>query len=285
MEESNRRRIKLAIPVRVRGMTSENKYFDEQVETVWIGSEVIVIRLQSLLDLDTEVHLMSLRTNVGAAFRTIWLNTQPVDGFRVIGLELVESEGDLWATDLPNPPPETEDVIIQTWLECLRCHQKDKIPLPEVPREFIGAGLVVERNCGRCKATTAWGFTQPAALPEEFAGPTSPAQAGELAQSASGAGAKYREEQRRKGRAPLRMPIKVIKRVYGSELADVGETINISRSGVYFRTLKIYEVGETVHVLLPYKEGDIAIPVPAKVVRRDQLKEPPEKGVALHFQR
>ena len=256
-------------------MTPQNKFFDEQAETVWVGPEAIVIRLRSLLELETEVHLMSLKTNLGATFRTIWLNTQTINGFRAIGLELVEAEGDLWAAGLPAPPPVAEEVITQTWLECQRCHQKDEIPLPEVPGEFISEGLVIGRNCGKCRATTPWGHTQPDA----------PAEASPAQQPASGAGAKHEAEQRSKGRATIRMPIKVIKRYYGYELEDVGETINISRTGVYFRTKKTYEKGENVQVVLPYNEGDIAIRVFAKVVRQDQLVGTWERGVALYLEK
>jgi len=55
--------------------------------------------------------------------------------------------------------------------------------------------------------------------------------------------------------------------------------------GLYFHTSQIYEVGEPLEVVLNYKEGDLAIPVPGKVVRQDQPQGTFLRGVAIHLKK
>ena len=76
---------------------------------------------------------------------------------------------------------------------------------------------------------------------------------------------KKRVEHRSRSRVPLKFPIKVVRQRFGRALEDLTETINISRSGAYFRSSQSYDVGETVQVIMPYKPGDVAIPVAGRI--------------------
>ncbi|MBZ5516119.1 MAG: PilZ domain-containing protein [Acidobacteriia bacterium] len=80
------------------------------------------------------------------------------------------------------------------------------------------------------------------------------------------------------------MQIKVMREKYGIVLEDVCETINVSRNGVYFLSTRHYEVGEPVMVVVPYQEGDVTIPVPARVVRQDEAKDSYGHAVALRLE-
>jgi Tfp pilus assembly protein PilZ len=86
-----------------------------------------------------------------------------------------------------------------------------------------------------------------------------------------------------KGRAPLELPVKVTRQIYGTTLEDFSETINISRTGAYFQTSQNYNVGEIVQVVLPYKEGQQAIPVSARVIRIDQRPGSYYRAVAIYM--
>ena len=79
------------------------------------------------------------------------------------------------------------------------------------------------------------------------------------------------------------MPIKVMRNKYGRNLSDVGETINVSRTGAYFTTEQNYEPGETVEIILPYDPDSVAIPVPARVIRLDKAPGSYKKRVAVHL--
>jgi hypothetical protein len=137
------------------------------------------------------------------------------------------------------------------------------VPLPETQYEFLRAGFLVARDCQRCRATTAWEFTF-----EDEAGVPSGKE----------------RERRAIGRARLQMRIKVLRQSYGAVQEDVCETQNVSRHGAYFLSGRSYQVGETVQAMLPYKEGELAIPVPARVVRVENVKGSNLHGVAIRME-
>jgi hypothetical protein len=275
--------VKVAIPVRVRGMSSQNRFFDEQTETDWVGEESVTTHLRNLVELDAEVHLTSLKTHVGGTFRVIWANTKAVNGVYPMGLRLVDAEGNLWAMTFPAAAPGEEGAFPQVCLECQRCHQKLLTPVPEARGEFLCEGFRVARHCEQCKGTAAWGFTtepQPAAPPASEAEPETLPSAVEAPPAPK---PKRLEDHRLKGRARIQFPIKVTRKKYGTPLEDISQTVNVSRNGAYFLSSQNYDVGEDVEVVMNYKEGDLALPVPARVVRVDQPKESFQKGVAIHM--
>lgn len=284
MEEKKRRsdRVEAVIPIRVRGMSTQNKFFDEEAETNFVSEHSVMTRLRNLVELETEVHVTNLKNNVGGTFRVTWVNTRVQDGFHAVGLEVLEPEGDLWEIHFQPAQPEDNGMTAQAWLACQRCHQKLLTAVPEAEYEFLCDGFLVARPCDRCKATTSWEFTGA----EEPAVPApEPVQAGPETPDAPTEAVKTpREDLRVKGRAPIQMQIKVIRQKYGTILEDVCQTENVSRTGAYFVSSQNYDKGELVKVILPYKEGDLAIPVPARVVRQDQPKGSFYHAVAIHLE-
>ncbi len=279
---SRSHRVKAAVPIRIRGMSADNKFFDEQTETASISKHEVMTRLRTLIDLETEVHLSSLKNNVGGTFRTTWVNTHNHNGFHDLGLELLEPEGDIWEMDFPPAPAGEEQAAAPVWLECDRCHQRLETSVPEAEEEFVTEGFLVARHCEQCKSTTPWHLTTPAdqaGLPQEpeHAAPE-PTEPAEVSEKEPGA------EHRGKGRAPLKMLIKVIRQKYGTTLEEICETQNVSRGGAYFLSHQSYDVGEELKVIMPYKEGEMGIPVPARVVRQSQIKGSFHKGVAIHLE-
>jgi len=271
--------LRAAIPVRIRGMSSQNRFFDEQTETDWVGEESVASHLRNLVDLETEVHLINLKNHVGGTFRVIWANTRELNGFHSVGLELLDRDGDLWEMTFPVAESGEAAVFPQVWLGCQRCHLKLLSAVPEAQGEFLCEGFQVARHCDQCRATTPWSFmaeTQDVPSPgAETEGPTTAASPRPER--------KPLEDHRAKGRAPLRMAIKVTRKKYGTPLEDICQTINISRKGAYFLSNQVYEVGEVLDVVLNYKEGALALPVPARVVRLDQPKKTFEKGIAIQL--
>jgi PilZ domain-containing protein len=199
-----------------------------------------------------------------------------------LGLELIEAEGDLWGVHFPAPEVVKDEVAAEVWLACRRCGEKLLTTVPEAEYGHLTGGFLIARNCAQCKATTTWEFTEdvaatPAGETGEPAGAPRPGSA-PLQQAAD-------TDLRLKGRAPLQMPAKVTRHKYGTEIEDVCETLNVSRNGVLFQTSLHYDVGETVHVVLPYREGDVAIAVPGRVVRTDVAKNPFLRAVAVHLEK
>jgi hypothetical protein len=254
--------------IRVRGMDTQSKFFDEETETILLSPHEVMTRIRSLPELDTDLHVTSLKNELGGTYRVAWLNTEAREGFYDLGLEIVEPEGDLWEITFPPGPAAAQETLAETWLECRRCHQKIFTTVPEAESEFIRQGFRVARPCDQCRSTTAWEFASP-----EAAGDA----ASELVEK------KGAVDLRSKGRAPLRLRIKVIRREFGVASEDVCQTENVSRTGAYFFTAQHYRVGEIVEAALPYKEGELAIPVQARVVRLDHPASSGYVGVAIHL--
>ncbi len=285
MPEKKRRsdRVQMAVPIRVRGMSAQTKFFDEQTQTDWISAHGVMTRLSNLVELETEVHVTNLENNLGGNFRVAWVNQRNDGGFHSLGLELIDSDGDLWEVHFPSAQPGEEEVTAQAWLECQRCHQKFLSTIPETEYEYLTEGFLIARACDHCRATTPWEITtEPAASPP--VSEEKPETRSVPAKGKTRPPREEREEKRGRGRAPLQMQIKVTRQKYGTEIVDICETVNVSRNGAYFLTAQNYEVGEGIKVVLPYKEGDLAIPISARVVRQDQPDQSYYHAVAIHIE-
>ena len=261
------RRVKIAIPIRVRGMSSENKFFDEWAETVYVSASSLITRLRSRVDPDTEVHVTSKVTRQGGSFRTIWVNVRDHDGFYDTGMELLDVEGNMWGRTLEKQGDARDAAIAEARLECQRCHTILTTPVPEALDEFIKEGFRIARHCEKCKGSTKWAFST-AAEAESV-----------RVRQADG------PDDRRKGRAAIKMKIKVYCDRLGSIGEDVCETINVSANGLYFTTRNPYIVGETLRIVAPYEESGVAIPIPARVVRLDRPADSSLTAVAVEMRR
>ena len=270
-ETPQTQRLRLAISILVRGLSAGNKFFEEKTGTLVIGERLLITRLESRVELDAELHVTNLINQAGGTFRVAWINAEAPDGGHDVGLELLEANGNLWGMEFR---AEADAATAQAWLQCQRCHQGRLTPVPEAEDEFIRDGFLISRPCDHCRATTTWGFT-----PAEETAETGRDAPGQEAREKSG------RDQRRKGRAPIQMKIQVTREKYGTVLEDVCETINVSRNGVYFLSTRNYDVGERLKVVVPYKEGDITIPVPARVVRQDEPQGSFYHAVAIKLEK
>lgn len=84
-------------------------------------------------------------------------------------------------------------------------------------------------------------------------------------------------ERRNRSRVRMALPI----RVRHENFAEESVTYDVSRGGVLVETARMYPVGQTVWVMMPYQPGSRAEEVPARVVR--VVEQPNVRGVALHF--
>lgn len=280
-------RVELALPVHVKGMSSQTKFFDESAETILISKNGFMTRLRSQVDLKTELHVTSLKNNRSGTFRVAWISDSSSDGFHNLGLELIEAEDDLWGIHFPAAELSEDEVAAEVWLSCRRCGQKFLTTVQEAEFGQLTKGFLLARNCGTCKATTPWEFATEG--PVQPATESAAERDGELSpevppRDAAGSERASAKDLSKNGRVPMKMRVKVTRHKYGIELEDICETVNISRHGVYFLTAQIYEIGETAEVVLPYKEGDLAIPVLARVVRTDTPEDSPLRAVTVHLQ-
>ena len=269
----------VSVAVRVRGMSHEHRFFDELASTTRLTQEFIVIHLHDQVDLDSELHITNMRTQIGGTYRVAWIYTRAEQDFHSVGLELLDPEGEIWEPDSIPDGPETEDAAPVVQLECQRCHQRVSTQVPEADTESLSEGFSIARPCDTCKATTGWAYAIEKPPAAEAPHQEETASAGASTRKS----AETIKEQRQKGRAPIKLAIKIIRNKYGSVVFDIGETINVSRTGVYFATEQSYEVGGTVKVIMPYHPDSVAIPVQARVVRQDEPPGTYQKRVAIHL--
>jgi len=264
MEEKPRRspRIQLAIPIRVRGISAQHKFFDEETATILVSKNGIMTQIRNLVDLEAEFHVVNLSNEISGTLRAFWVKTQVKDGFNQMGLEVIGVAGNIWGIFFPPENPTIDEPTAQAWLECKNCHQKVLGPIPQAEVEHLVVGVVVARQCDRCRATTTWQLT----IEDDHEAP-----GGEKAPRA-------------KTRAALKLSIKVMREVDGATVEDVCETLNVSRNGAYFLTAKVYQVGESLKIILPYKKGDATRPASAIVTRQDQVEGPFNHAVGIHFE-
>ncbi len=249
-------------------MSTDNKFFDEATETLYVSTGSIILRLRNRIDLDSEVHITSKVTRQGGSFRALWVNTREKDGGFDTGLEVLDVEGDIWGKSLDKVKYGEDAAAAQVQLHCQRCRSTQITSVPEALDEFVDDGFAMVRHCEKCKGTTKWAVTTEAteastARVRDAGGP----------------------DDRRKGRAAIKMRIKVFCDRLGILGEDVCETINVSANGLYFRSQNPYTVGEALRIIAPFEEGAVAIPVRARVVRLDRPKDSSLVAVAVEMNR
>jgi len=256
---------KIDLAIRVRGMNSDHKFFDEMAETQYVSDTWFITRLQNCLDPDSEIHVTCKATRESSNVRVLWVNDQAREGAYDTGLELLEVEGNLWGRNLERFGEVASITNPEVLVECHRCHTTLAVAVPQARSEFVTEGFTIARHCEQCKGTTRWKFST-----GKTAATVRARRPGEA-------------DERRKGRAAIKMKIKVYCDRLGPIGEDVCETINVSANGLYFTTSNPYLIGETLRIVAPFEEGAVAIPVPARVVRLDRPQESSMVAVAVEL--
>ena len=269
------------VTVRVRGMSQEQRFFDVQTFTTRVTGEFIVVLLGEQVELETELHVTNMRNQVGGTFRVAWTSFYIDAGTYRVGLELLDPEGEIWDEDSLLGGEGNVESLPPVQLACRRCSGSISIEVPEAEPAALAEGFLISRHCDTCKATTVWAFGPAAAEPA--AAPQEPILIVDEPGAPGLRPAVPLKENREKGRAPIKLGIKITRSKYGLATHDIGETINVSRSGAYFATSHSYEPGEIVDVILPYHPEGLQIPVKARVIRQDETPGTYKKRVAIHL--
>src|SRR5690349_11604541 len=111
-------------------MSTEHKFFDEETQTKFIGKYGFMTRLRSLVDLETEIHVVNLKNDAAGTFRVVWVNTNSQDGFHQMGVEVHEVSDDIWGIYFPPVDPGLDLPESRVWLRCRTCKQKELTAVP-----------------------------------------------------------------------------------------------------------------------------------------------------------
>ena len=269
------------VTVRVRGMSQQQRYFDIQTITTRVTPDFIVVLIGEAVELDSELHVTNLGTQIGGTYRVAWTSPYLEEGSYRAGLELLDPDGEIWEPGaLFGPAEGSEGAAPTACLECRRCATRISTEVLEAEPAALAEGFTLSRHCDSCKATTAWAFCAEKPPAAETQSESTDIASQAPADAAPGGG---RRENREKGRAPIKMGIKISRTKWGTPSHDLCETINVSRTGAYFGTHKYYELGEIVDVILPYHPDSVQIPVKARVMRVDEVPGTYDKRVAIHL--
>ena len=133
----------------------------------------------------------------------------------------------------------------------------------------------------RRTAETAAAFLEAAGVEtEKAASPPAP-----KAEPAPPRPSKPSADNRKARRSNLKLPVRIRAHVPEFEFTEITETVNVSRSGVYFFSDKPYQWQRDVRVVVPHDRREDAqnIESPATIVRIDQKPGQAMRGIALHM--
>lgn len=158
-------------------------------------------------------------------------------------------------------------------LECMTCKEEQISLVATGPRADPEKTYEMTFYCLRCSDATLWSGTQADRRDREEAG-------------AEGADDKRSGEEDRRNirRVRMKLSIRVRSEAPGQDFTVVGDTVNISRTGVLFECQRMMVVGLHVMVLMPYEPGEDLPESKARVVRCDQQQDE-NYYIALHFER
>ncbi len=286
MKETEKRRsdrVSLSIPIEVMSTDVSGEYFTEHAKTTVLSCHGATIIVNRKLAPNQEVLIRRPATNKEAECRVVGqIGGQA--GAYVYGVELLDSNENLWGIEFP-PPPEPGEAVGRALLQCGGCGNQQVTYLNELELEVFQASLAIALYCKHCRDTTYWKEAdfeprrEPKAAPLPLP-PTGVVDAGPEAPGVVGVEEQPRTQNERK-HLRVRTTIRACIRHAGFQDEVVG-TENVSRGGFCFKSPREYVQGSKIDVALPYTPGPANIFVPGRIVRSRAIRSAAlfEYGVA-----
>ena len=244
-------RLMLRIPIEVTGTGPDGVTFKEKTHTLTVnrhGAGIALltpIRVQSVLTITNTTNMRS------SSFTVVTRIEKSTTGVPEWGIESAGLDPDFWGINFPyDSPRSVHGENVGVVLECQRC--QSRIAAQMTPEQFksLSSQPVLRRHCSKCVGTTDWTLN----LSRGESRGAAASRPGVLP-SATSAGA----YQRRSNRVNIKLPVLV-------RLEDVGETENISKTGVCFTTTLEMTIGDRVRLTVGYLPGRDAKEVAARIV-------------------
>ena len=156
------------------------------------------------------------------------------------------------------------------------CGEEEMLPIHR-PTSGPEQTYLARLYCYQCSAVTKWTSVQPERRePPKFGNQDTAAE-----EPKAKPNQRFRSDRRRSRRSRTRLPIRVRRENEPLGEAEIGTTIDTSKTGVLFISSRAFESEERVAVVLPYEEGDFHTEVRARVIRA--LSKDGQYHVALHY--
>jgi hypothetical protein len=238
-------RVKLAVPIEVRGMDSRGHTFGEKTQTMVISRTGALIVSPRLLTAGQQLAIRCLGTGKEAPARVVEQVETKTGGY-CYGVEINSGQTDLWEINFPQVT-DTE-IAAPMLLECLYCHQCELAFLTLGEIETFQKNQNVSRPCDRCNNVTVWIHATLSKLQPDAASRTLDPVRGGIAPAESS----HTEDKRVEARVALCIAGCIRSAEFGEEMI---ETDNVAKSGARIRGRKEYAIGTNVEVAIPFLPG------------------------------
>jgi hypothetical protein len=236
-------RVSLKLPIRLSGSSEGCQDFAEEGYTVDVSRHGVSISVYRQLLVGQKVKIERIGVGKGAQAQVVDHKATTSEGY-VFGLELADSEADLWNVAFP-PETEREKAVLRILLRCIACGQLEVSYLNEFESELFLAHHSVARLCRQCAGWTTW--NQPY-------GHVS-AQSDRLAE-ANGQERRSRyflAPGTRNQRSHDRLPVNTVGCIRHPALGiEVVLVNNLARGGLSFYSASDYPEGARLEMAIPY---------------------------------
>jgi PilZ domain len=276
-------RVNVAMPLEIFGTDLSGKDFADKGRTKTLSRFGAAIVFQRPQGPDDVLTIRRAGSKNEAKVRVVGQIGIEPDG-NVYGVAITEPalSQDFWGVYFP-PLKEAEDSLVRVLLECSGCHGREVAPLNEIEFTVFEANDRIQRQCGKCRQQTYWRQSffdasteqQPSAVVRPEARPTGPdLLMVELEVPPDKAVAVQlpvvRDENRRRNKR-VRVTLKGCILLTKPEEEDQIDVLDMSRTGIRFRSPRKYIDNMWVQVAVPYTRGAGNIFQPGRIAWRRTL--------------
>jgi hypothetical protein len=266
-------RVSLTLLLEASGKDVHSQEFKAPARTLLINRTGAVIVLARDLAPEQEIHIRRqapAESHRQGAVRVVGQFGREKDGY-LYGIEILESENDLWGIEFPSIG-ESLEAVARMLLECSYCQNREVAYLNEFELRGFETNRGIARHCKTCGVPSIW-----RQAPHEDEKKFLRARGARRATEAQG-GTPAEGEQRERERMRLKTRLTACIRQAGSD-DELAVCEDISPVGMCFRSKRRYEAGTPVDVAAPYSPDAANIFLPARIIYSEEL---PKAGLFRH---
>jgi hypothetical protein len=285
MPEEKRRshRVKLSIPLRIRGVDGAGRSYECEAQTVDLNRHGARIRTGRMLAGGEIIHMVnsanhreadfrvagpvSPLTKEGGVFGVLGPVSEDPAKRRSYGIECLNTAVNFWGITFPRAAADSGPAESTALLQCRKCQTTALLRISLVEVDVLETAGILSWPCDTCGETTPWGY----AKKDPDTPPSTESPAVEPPQDLYF---------RRHRRVSLQLPMRI--RKYSGE-AETTKCEDISKGGLCFISQKHYYTGEGILVACPYNSTGQNIEVEAQIVRQEEIEGTNRKIYGVRF--
>jgi hypothetical protein len=243
LKQGLRYRVGMAYPIKLVGTDEDGEKFSESSMTQFVMRDGITAVSSHRLAAGSQVRVILAyeRSVVGQVVGQTGLTKSG----NVYAISVIGDPSVLWGINFPDLS-ERDRLELNCVLGCSQCKAKAIVQLTAVEHELLSMSERVARHCTTCKGISVW---------KRVLNSLDPATAAQQKKVAN---------RRRNSRVSVKLWGYIVEG--GNE--DSVPIIDMSRSGIRFRSTTKYEAEQVVQVAVAYMAGTANIFVPGKIVWR-----------------